>query len=228
MQILIIEDEEKVARALKEGLEQQGYAAEVALSGEDGFNRLQKKPFDLLILDLMLPGHSGFDILKNIRHEDMRLPVLILSARDNTDDKVTGLDLGADDYLAKPFAFPELLARIRVLLRRGNHFPDTHLQLADLELDLVDRFVKRSGTRIFLTNREFDLLKYLMENQHQIVSREMLTKDVWQVTNRFSSMDNLIDVHITRLRHKIDEPFDLKLLHTVRGVGFVLSEKEVS
>lgn len=224
--ILVIEDEKKVAEALKEGLMQNGYKADLAFTGEEGFFNLSSKHYDLLILDLMLPGHSGFEILKTLRKRKMQLPVLILSARDSTDDKVSGLDMGADDYLAKPFAFPELLARIRVLLRRGSVENETHLVLDDLKMDLIKHTVHRSGREVLLTNREFELLKYLLENKGQIVSREMLARDVWHETNRVTPIDNLIDVHITRLRHKIDEPFSRKLLHTIRGVGFTVSINE--
>lgn len=226
--ILIIEDEKKVAEALKEGLMQNGYIVDLSFTGEDGFYNISTNHYDLLLLDLMLPGHSGFDILRTIRKRKMELPVLILSARDSTDDKVTGLDLGADDYLAKPFAFPEMLARIRVLLRRGSTTEnETHLVLGDLEMDLVQHTVYRSSQSILLTNREYDLLRYLMENKEQIVSREMLARDVWHETNRVTPIDNLIDVHIARLRRKIDDPFTQKLLHTIRGLGFMVSNKEI-
>jgi DNA-binding response OmpR family regulator len=223
--LLVIEDEKKVAEALEEGLQRSGFNVDVAYNGEEGFYLLNTHTYDLLVLDLMLPGHSGYDILRTLRDKGIRLPVLILSARDSTEDKVTGLDMGADDYLGKPFAFPELLARIRVLLRRGKNETVTHLSLADLEMDLVHHTVKRNEQTIPLTNREFDLLRYLLENKEQIVSREMLARHVWEVVNRVTPIDNLIDVHITRLRHKIDEPFEPKLLHTVRGVGFILSDK---
>ncbi len=223
--ILVIEDEKKVAGALQEGLQRNGFSVDLAFNGEEGFFLLNTETYDLLLLDLMLPGHSGYDILRTMREKGIRIPVLILSARDSTDDKVTGLDMGADDYLGKPFAFPELLARIRVLLRRGSPKTEATLSLADLEMDLIHHTVKRAGTAITLTNKEYDLLKYLLENKEQIVSREMLARQVWEVINRVTPIDNLIDVHITRLRHKIDEPFEHKLLHTVRGVGFILSEK---
>jgi len=225
--ILIIEDEKKLAQALKEGLEKNGYQVDLAFTGEKGFYKLNAQHYDLLLLDLMLPGHSGYEILETLRKKGINLPILILSALDSTDDKVTGLDMGADDYLGKPFAFPELLARIRVLLRRESSKDLVHLKVDNLEMDLVNHIVSRSGIQIQLTNREYDLLKYLMENKQQIVSREMLSHHVWQVTARVTPIDNLIDVHITRLRHKIDEPFDVKLLHTVRGVGFIISKKEV-
>ena len=224
MKILVIEDEHKVAEALKEGLEHESYAVDIAHTGEDGFFLLNSKQYNLLLLDLMLPGRDGIEILKTIRDKKLDIPVLILTARDTVEDRVLGLDSGADDYLVKPFAFPELLARIRVLLKRGKEKQTSRLQLADLEMDLIKRKVKRSGKDIALTLREFDLLEYLLRNQNQIVSREMLAADVWKETNRATPIDNLIDVHIARLRRKIDDPFETKLLHTVRGVGFIFSE----
>lgn len=225
MHILIIEDEEKVAQAVREGLENAGYHVEIATTGEEGLVLLYAKRYNLLLLDMMLPGYDGLEILRRIRNRKLEMPVLILTARDTVEDKVTGLDNGADDYLVKPFAFAELLARIRVLLRRQNQEELLHYHLADLEMDLLTRTVSRAGQIIALTNREFDLLEYLLRNRDQIVSREMLARDVWQEPNRFSPIDNVIDVHITRLRHKIDEPYRIKLLHTVRGIGFIVSEK---
>ncbi len=225
MNILVIEDEYKVAEALKEGLEHEGYIVDLAHTGEDGFFLLNSKQYDLLLLDLMLPGRDGIEILKTVRNKKLNIPVLILTARDTVEDRVLGLDSGADDYLVKPFAFPELLARIRALLKRGREKQTLKLQCADLEIDLIKRKVKRAGEDINLTLREFDLLEYLLSNKNQIVSREMLAADVWKETNRATPIDNLIDVHIARLRKKIDEPFNIKLLHTVRGVGFMLSEE---
>ncbi|NOX18341.1 MAG: response regulator transcription factor [Chlorobi bacterium] len=224
MNILIIEDEQKVAQALKEGLENENYAVDVAFTGEDGFFLLNSKHYDLLLLDLMLPGRGGIEILKTLRKNEQDIPVLILTAKDSVEDRVLGLDSGADDYLVKPFAFPELLARIRVLLKRGREKQTFYLQCADLEMDLVKRKVKRGGQEIVLTLREFDLLEYFLRHRDRIVSREMLAADVWKETNRATPIDNLIDVHIARLRKKIDGPFQIKLLHTVRGVGFTLSE----
>lgn len=225
MRILFIEDEHKVAEAVKEGLEHEGYQVDLASTGEEGFYLLHTKTYDLLLLDLMLPGRDGLEILKTIREKGLSIPVLILTARDALEDRVEGLDSGADDYLTKPFAFPELLARIRVLLRRGRGEQILRFQIADMELDLVTRKVKRAEKDIPLTSREFDLLEYLMRHHKQIVSREMLARDVWQETNRATPINNLIDVHIARLRRKIDDPFPKKLLHTVRGVGFILSEE---
>lgn len=224
MRILVVEDEYKVASALKEGLMHEGYQVDLAFSGEEGFYLLSTGQYDLLLLDLMLPGRDGLEILKTIRNKGMNFPVLILTARDTVQDRVEGLDSGADDYLIKPFAFPELLARIRVLLRRGRDENTLRLVLADLEMDLVTRKVKRGQSEINLTAREFDLLEYLLRHQGQVISREMLARDVWQQTNRATPIDNLIDVHIARLRRKIDDPFPKKLILTIRGVGFMLSE----
>ena len=224
MQILVVEDEKKVAKALKEGLEAERYQVTVAHTGEDGFYLLNSQTFDLVLLDLMLPGRDGFEILKTLREKGLQTPVLILTARDTVDDRVMGLDSGADDYLVKPFAFPELLARIRALLRRGRIGDVLRLELADLEMDIVTRKVIRSGRTIELTTKEFELLECLLRNQGHVVSREMLARDVWQETARATPLDNVIDVHIARLRRKIDDPFDNKLLKTVRGVGFVLRE----
>ena len=225
MRILVIEDEQKVARALKEGLTHEGYQVDLAFSGEEGFYLLSTAQYDLLLLDLMLPGRDGLEILKSVRKQGMTFPVLVLTARDTVEDRVKGLDSGADDYLVKPFAFAELLARIRVLLRRGRSEQNLRLLLADLEMDLVTRKVKRGGSEIPLTAREFDLLELLLRHQGQIVSREMIAKEVWQEVDRATPIDNLIDVHIARLRRKIDDPFARKLIHTIRGVGFVLSEE---
>jgi two-component system copper resistance phosphate regulon response regulator CusR len=225
LRILIIEDEKKVALALKKGLESERYDIEVALTGEDGFFRLCSRSFDLILLDLMLPGRDGTEILRTLRKTDARTPVLILTARDTVEDKILGLDLGADDYLVKPFAFPELTARVRALLRRGRSEPATKLSLADLEMDLLKRTVARGKQSIPLTVKEFDLLEYLLRNQGHVVTRDMLAREVWHETVRATPLNNVIDVHIGRLRKKVDEPFTKRLLHTVRGVGFILSEK---
>jgi DNA-binding response OmpR family regulator len=225
VKILVIEDEKKVALALKKGLGAEGHDVEAALTGEDGFFRLCSQPFDLVVLDLMLPGRGGLEVLRALRKADAVTPVLILTARDTVEDKILGLDLGADDYLVKPFAFPELTARIRALARRGRTDPAVKLSLADLEMDLLKRTVRRAGRAIPLTVREFELLEFLLRNQGHVVTRDMLARDVWKETVRATPLDNVIDVHIGRLRKKVDEPFGLRLLHTVRGVGFILSEK---
>jgi len=224
MRILVVEDEAKVARALKEGLEREHYEVALARTGEEGFYLANAESFDLVILDLMLPGRDGLEILKTLRKRSVQTPVLVLTARDALSDRVEGLDAGADDYLVKPFAFPELLARLRALLRRGRGESILRFKVADLELDLVTRKVSRGGQALDLTGREFELLEYLLRHQGQIVSREMLAREVWKETARATPLDNVIDVHIARLRRKVDDPFPSKLIHTVRGVGFVLRE----
>jgi len=224
MQILIVEDESKLAYALQQGLAEEGYAATVALSGEDALHWLGRNTPDLMLLDVMLSKRNGLSVLREFRRDGFKTPVLLLTALDSVEDRVLGLDAGADDYLVKPFAFPELLARVRALLRRTNVTPQSMLELADLEMNLTGRSVTRHGTQLELTSREFDLLEYLMVNRGRVVSREMLTRDVWQETLRYTSLDNVIDVQIARLRRKIDDPFETKLLHTVRGIGFVLRE----
>lgn len=226
MQILVIEDEYKVAAALKKGLESEYYKVILAHTGEEGFFQLNSERFDLVILDLMLPGRDGLEVLRTLRKRGLETPVLILTARDTVDDRVRGLDSGADDYLVKPFAFPELLARIRLLLRRGRGEKPLRRKLADLEMDLVTRRVTRGGQLLEVTVREFELLEYLLRHEGQIVSREMLVRDVWQTADRSDTMDNVIDVHIARLRRKVDSPFERKLVKTVRGVGFVMKEDE--
>jgi DNA-binding response OmpR family regulator len=226
MRILVIEDEKKVAEALRTGLEAEGYGVTVAHSGEEGFFQLNAGVFDLVLLDLMLPGRDGMEILTTLRKRGFETPVLILTARDSVEDRVRGLDGGADDYLIKPFAFPELLARLRLILRRGKKEPSLLLRVADLELDLVTRKATRGGRPVELTPREFELLEYLMRHRGRIVSREMLSTDVWQVRERSTPLDNVIDVHIARLRRKVDDPAEQKLIVTVRGVGFVLKEGE--
>ena len=222
--LLVVEDEAKVARALREGLEREKYEVVVAPTGEEGFFLVNAEEFDLVILDLMLPGRDGLQVLSTLRKRGMHTPVLILTARDAIEDRVEGLDKGADDYLVKPFAFPELLARVRALLRRGRAEQAPPLRIADLEMDVTTRKARRRGQYLELTAREFELLEYLLRHKELVVSRGMLTRDVWKET-RATPIDNVIDVHINRLRRKVDEPFHPKLIHTVRGVGFVLREE---
>lgn len=228
MKILVIEDDRKIAQALKKGLESERYEVEVAPRGDEGLSLAGTRAFDLIILDLMLPGRGGLEILSAVRGRRDKTPVIILTAKDTIEDRVVGLDAGADDYLVKPFAFPELSARIRALLRRGAvgaGSPIVKLKLADLELDTDRREAVRGGRPLALTAREFDLIEYLLRNQGRVVTREMLASDVWKETRRATPLDNVIDVHIARLRKKIDEPFGVRLLHTVRGVGFILREE---
>jgi DNA-binding response OmpR family regulator len=217
-----VEDERKVARALQEGLEAESYSIAIAHTGEEGFFRVSSEPFDLAVLDVMLPGRSGIEMLSAMRRQGIKIPVLLLTAKDAVEDRVLGLDSGADDYLVKPFAFPELSARIRALLRRGKAAPVFTLGIDDLQMDLTSRAVTRGGHALDLTAKEFELLEYLLRHQGQVVSREMLARDVWKETMRHTPLDNVIDVHMVRIRRKVDEGFSTKLVHTVRGVGFVL------
>jgi DNA-binding response OmpR family regulator len=225
LNILVVEDEQKMAQALREGLEADGYSVRAAHTGEEGFYLVQAQPFDLVILDVMLPGHDGFEILATLRKRGIKTPVLLLTSRDAVEDRVRGLDAGADDYLVKPFAFPELLARTRALLRRGTSDAVPRFKLADLEMDVSQRAAFRAGQSLDLTAREFDLLEYLFENRGRVVSREMLARNIWRETSRQTPLDNVIDAQIVRLRRKVDGQFSAKLLHTVRGVGFVLREE---
>jgi two-component system copper resistance phosphate regulon response regulator CusR len=226
VRVLVVEDERKLAHVLSSALAAEHYEVVTAATGEDGFFRANAEVFDLVVLDLMLPGRNGLEILRALRQRHIETPVLILTARDGVDDRVLGLDLGADDYLVKPFALPELLARIRALLRRGRPSDLLRLKAADLELDLVARRAVRGDRPLDLTSREFELLEYLLRHQGHLVSREMLARDVWKEPRRATPIDNVIDVQMTRLRKKIDLDGATRLIHTVRGVGFVLREGE--
>jgi len=223
MRILVVEDEPKVARALEEGLGSESYQVAVAHTATEGFFKASSEPFDLIVLDVMLPDRSGLEVLATMRQRGIELPVILLTAKDAVEDRVLGLDAGADDYLVKPFAFPELSARVRALLRRGKKSePAAVMKLDDLQMDLVSRTVRRGEQAIDLTSREFEVLEYLLRHQGRVVSREMLARDVWKETVRHTPLDNVIDVHMVRIRRKVDEGFETKLVHTVRGVGFVL------
>jgi DNA-binding response OmpR family regulator len=226
MRVLVVEDEQKVANALREGLEGEHYEVTVERTGEGAFFRLNTETFDVILLDLMLPGRDGLQILRALRERGVKTPVLVLTARDTLQDRVTGLDSGADDYLIKPFAFAELLARLRALVRRGRAPETPRRNVGDLNMDLVTRRVTRGDRVVELTVREFELLEYLMRHHAQVVSRETLARDVWKETARTTPLDNVIDVHIARLRRKIDLDQSVKLIHTVRGVGFLLREGE--
>jgi two-component system, OmpR family, copper resistance phosphate regulon response regulator CusR len=226
LNILLVEDERKLAEAVAEGLQGEGYAVTLSPSGEHALSSLRRQHIDLILLDVMLPGRSGFEVLADMRRGGFKMPVLILTSRDSIDDRVLGLDAGADDYLVKPFAFPELLARVRALMRRKLPAAFPPLQIADLTLELDGRTASRGGKKLELTAREFDLLEYLLQNRGTVVSREMLAREVWKQVMRYTPLDNVIDVQITRLRRKLDGEFPKKLLHTVRGVGFVLREDE--
>jgi heavy metal response regulator len=222
MRILIIEDEQKVAAFIQKGLSQEGYAVDVAHDGEEGAYQAENFDYDAVIVDLMLPKMPGLEILKKIRARDLRLPVLILTARGAVEDKVAGLDGGANDYLVKPFAFAELSARIRVLLRRGAQ-ESTTLRLADLEMNTATRTVTRAGRKIDLKLKEFSLLEFLLRNARRTVTRTMIIEHVWDI--HFDSVSNVVDVHINTLRNKIDREFPTQLIHTVRGVGYMLTDE---
>jgi DNA-binding response OmpR family regulator len=224
MHILVVEDDPKVAQAVREGLEREAYQVTLARSGEEGYYLVDTASFDLVLLDLMLPGRDGLQVLSSLRRKEIKVPVLIVTARDAVEDRVAGLDAGADDYLVKPFAFSELLARIRALLRRGRAEALPRLTVLDLELNVSARRAQRGGQELELTSREFELLEYLVRNQGRVVSREMLARDVWRETRRATPLDNVIDVHIARLRRKIDDPFAHRLIHTIRGVGFIVKD----
>jgi DNA-binding response OmpR family regulator len=226
MRILVVEDERKVADALCEGLEAERYDVAVERNGDDASLRLQSDAFDLVLLDLGLPGHDGLQILRTIRAGDRDTRVLVLTARDTLQDRIVGFDAGADDYLVKPFAFAELVARVRALLRRGSTAEATTLVVGTLSLDRLTRSVMRGVEPIELTVREFELLDYLMQYHGQVVSRDALARDVWNEKARSTPLDNVIDVHIARLRRKIDADQPIRFIHTVRGVGFMLNDQE--
>ena len=220
MRILVVEDEKKLANFLKRGLEEELYAVDIALDGEDGWYMGQVYDYDLIILDIMLPQIDGLTLCRRWRSQQVPTPILLLTAKDAVEDKVTAFDLGADDYLVKPFVFAELLARLRALLRR-QHVPyATPLQVADLELDPVSHQVCRGGQPIDMTAKEFALLEFLIRSAGKVVTRTQIVEHVWD--QHFDSDNNIIDVYISYLRQKIDRPFTPKLLHTVRGVGYVL------
>ena len=220
MRILVIEDEKKTAAFLAKGLREAGFDVDLAGDGESGLELARKKKFDLLIVDVMLPNKDGWEVVAELRRDGIRTPILFLTARDSVRDRVKGLELGADDYLVKPFAFSELLARIRSLLRRAPVRPQERLQIDDLELDLKRHKAVRSGAKLNLTPKEFKLLEHLVRSAGEVVSRAEIAEHVWDIG--FKTDTNVVDVVVRRLRAKVDDPFKTKLVHTIRGVGYVL------
>jgi heavy metal response regulator len=222
MRILVVEDEKKVARFIQQGLEEEHYSVDVAHDGERGALLAETQGYDLLILDVMLPKLTGIDVTRRLRASRVATPILMLTAKTATEDKVAGLDSGADDYLTKPFAFAELLARVRSLLRRGSKEKSTVLSIVDLELDTVSHKAKRGDRAIDLTAKEYALLEYFLRNKNRVLSRTIISEHIWDYN--FDTGTNLIDVYVNHLRNKIDNGFEKKLIHTVRGVGYVLRE----
>jgi two-component system copper resistance phosphate regulon response regulator CusR len=223
MRVLVAEDEQKIAAFVRKGLEENGFIVDIALTGDDGLHLARTVAYDLAILDVMLPNIDGWDVLANLRREGKQTPVLFLTAKDSVDDRVKGLELGADDYLVKPFAFSELLARIRSVLRRGPGRQPETFRLADLEVDVLGHRAFRGGRRLELTPKEFGLLSLLARRAGEVLSRTLIAEHVWDMN--FDSDTNVVDVHVRRLRSKVDDPFDQKLIHTVRGVGYVLEAR---
>lgn len=222
MRILVVEDEKKVSSFIQRGLEEEGFSVDVAFDGEEGVEKAENQTFDLILMDIMLPKKDGLAAIKELRDKQVVTPVLCLTARDSVDDKVTGLDIGADDYLAKPFAFAELVARCRALIRRGSKDRGAEIFFADLRLDPVAHKVWRSGNEIDLTSKEYALMEYFMRHPNQPLTRAMIAENVWDYT--FDSFTNIIDVYVNYLRNKIDRDYDKKLIHTVRGQGYMLKE----
>ncbi len=226
MRILVVEDDRKVADMVARGLRAERYAVDIADTGETGWAMVSAHEYDLMLLDLGLPGMAGLDLLKRLRRRQQNVPVLILTARDSTASKVENFESGADDYLTKPFAFAELVVRVKALLRRGPAAHAQEVRVADLEIDLLHQQVRRGGREIALTPKEYSLLEYLASHQGRVVSRSMIVDHVWDQS--FEGLTNIVDVYVRHLRAKVDDPFPLKLIRTVRGVGYRLTEEPVA
>ncbi len=222
MRVLLVEDDDRVASFVRRGLVEEGFSVDLSRDGPDAFHQVLHESYDVMVLDILIPLMDGFEVLEEIRRQGCRVPVLILSAKDGVEDRIRGLNEGADDYLVKPFNFAELTARIRALLRRRSDIEQSCVRVGDLEVDLAARKVTRSGKRIGLTPKEFSLLEYFARNHGTVVTRTMIAEHVWD--QHFDSFTNVIDVYVRYLRLKIDDAFPTKLIHTVRGVGYVLSQ----
>ncbi len=222
MRVLVVEDEKKVASFIKRGLEEESFSVDVAYDGEEGLDMASNNPYDVILMDLMLPKKDGLSVIRELRDQDISTPVLCLTAKDAVEDIVEGLETGSDDYLTKPFAFGELLARVKALLRRTSKDRGAEIFFADLRLDPVSHKVWRSDKEIDLTAKEYGLLEYFMRNPNEVLTRAMIAEHVWDYT--FDSFTNIIDVYVNYLRKKVDRDYDTKLIHTVRGVGYVLKE----
>ncbi|MHB0871064.1 MAG: response regulator transcription factor [Chloroflexota bacterium] len=220
MRILVVEDEKQLANVLKRGLQEQGYAVDLACDGEDGLALAEIPEYDLIVLDVMLPGLSGFEVARALRARRVNTPILMLTARDAVDDRVAGLDAGADDYLVKPFAFRELMARMRALLRRDERVKDPVLRVGDLEVDTVSHEVRRAGRFVPMTSKEYAVLEYLVRNPNRVLTRTQIAEHIWNCD--FTAMSNVVDVYIRYLRRKLDEGREPKLIHTIRGTGYQL------
>ena len=220
MRVLIVEDEQKVSALIKRGLSAERYAVDVTVDGLEGLEYIEAYPYDLLIVDLMLPRLSGVELIKRVRKSNSFIPVLVLTAQDSIDEKVKLFDLGADDYLTKPFAFAELVVRVKALLRRGPVNRSSTLRVGDLELDRLTQQVKRAGRRVELTAKEYSLLEYLMQNEEHVLSRNMIIEHVWDQS--FDGVTNIVDVYVRHLRSKVDDGFPAKMIRTVRGTGYMI------
>ena len=224
MRVLVVEDDAGIASFVKKGLTEASCAVDVARNGHDGFRLASTEPYDVMILDIMLPGRDGFDVLRELRERNVRTPAICLTARDAVEDRVTGLNLGADDYLSKPFSFSELLARMNAVVRRSDGISTKPIVVGDLTIDLLRRSVIRSGRRLDLTPREFAMIEYLGRNVGRVLTRTMILEHVWDMHQ--DPLTNVVDVHVNRLRRKIDQGFKKPLLHTIRGVGYVLRDDD--
>ena len=224
MKLLIVEDEKTLNKVISKRLESSGYSVFSCFDGEEALQALMKESFDVIVMDIMMPKLSGIEVLKEMKLKGIETPVLFLTAKDTVEDRVYGLDLGAEDYLVKPFSFEDLMARIRVILRSKSSNNSTILRICDLKLDKVSHTVTRGGNNIILSSKEFDVLEYLMKHQGEVLSRERIESDVWET--EYCGLTNVIDVYIRYLRKKIDDDFDIKLIHTIRGVGYVLREEK--